>query len=104
MSHCRGVAALARPGATLLSSHTLKLAEGYVYVRALGAMPIKGVAEAIEVFELTGAGGARTRLQAAATRGLPHFVESRGLRLVLIGPRSRPDELFKTIPIAVYRC
>ena len=29
-------------------------------------MPVKGLAEPVEVFELTGAGAARTRLQAAA--------------------------------------
>lgn len=65
---------LARPGTTLLSISTLKLAEGYVQVRPLGTMPIKGVAEHAEVFELAGPGSARTRLQAAAARGLTHFV------------------------------
>jgi predicted ATPase len=45
-----------------------------VQVRPLGAMPIKGVEEPIEVFELAGAGIARTRLQAAAARGLTQFV------------------------------
>jgi class 3 adenylate cyclase/tetratricopeptide (TPR) repeat protein len=65
---------LARPGATLLSADTLKLVEGYVEVRTLGAMPIKGVAQPVEVYELTGAGSARTRLQAAALRGLTRFV------------------------------
>ena len=37
-------------------------------------MPVKGLAEPIEIFELTGAGTARTRLQAAALRGLTRFV------------------------------
>ncbi len=35
---------------------------------------MKGLAEPVEVFELTGAGTARTRLQAAALRGLTRFV------------------------------
>src|SRR5262249_23760148 len=61
-------------GSTLLSTHTLTLAEGYVQVRPLGAMPIKGVGEPVEVFELAGAGSARTRLQAAVARGLTQFV------------------------------
>jgi class 3 adenylate cyclase/tetratricopeptide (TPR) repeat protein len=65
---------LARPGATLLSADTLKLVEGYVRVRTLGAMPIKGVTQPVEVYELTGAGSAHTRLQAAALRGLTRFV------------------------------
>ena len=37
-------------------------------------MPVKGLAEPVEVYELTGAGQARTRLQAAALRGLTRFV------------------------------
>jgi hypothetical protein len=37
-------------------------------------MPVKGIAAPIEIFELTGAGQARTRLQAAALRGLTRFV------------------------------
>ena len=65
---------MAKPGTVLLTAHTLKLAEGYLQLRALGPIPVKGLAEAIEVFELTGASGARTRLQAAAARGLTRFV------------------------------
>jgi tetratricopeptide (TPR) repeat protein len=37
-------------------------------------VPIKGLGSPIEVFELIGAGAARTRLQAAAPRGLTRFV------------------------------
>ena len=37
-------------------------------------MPVKGLAEPVEVYELTGAGAARTRLQAAARAGLTRFV------------------------------
>jgi predicted ATPase len=37
-------------------------------------VPVKGLAEAVEVYEVTGAGPARTRLQAAARRGLTRFV------------------------------
>ncbi|HWN44587.1 MAG TPA: AAA family ATPase, partial [Thermoanaerobaculia bacterium] len=49
-------------------------AEGYVQVKSLGPVPVKGLAEPVEVYELTGAGTARTRLQAAALRGLTRFV------------------------------
>jgi class 3 adenylate cyclase len=65
---------LADPGAIVITPETLLLAEGYVEVKSLGPVPVKGLSEAVEVFELTGAGTARTRLQAAALRGLTRFV------------------------------
>jgi tetratricopeptide (TPR) repeat protein len=65
---------LADPGAIVITPETLLLAEGYVEVKSLGPLPVKGLAEAVEVYELTGAGTARTRLQAAALRGLTRFV------------------------------
>ena len=37
-------------------------------------MPVKGVAEPVEVFELVGASAIRRRLQAAVARGLTRFV------------------------------
>src|SRR5688500_16100848 len=65
---------LAAPGSVLVAPDTLRLAEGYVQVRALGPMAVRGLAEAVEVYELLGAGTARSRLQAAAARGLTKFV------------------------------
>ena len=65
---------LAPPGSVRLTPETLQLAEGYVEVRSLGPIPVKGLSDPIEIFELTGAGQARTRLQAAALRGLTRFV------------------------------
>ncbi len=65
---------LATPGSTRLSAETLRLAEGYVAVRPLGPVPIKGLPEPVEVYELSGAGPARTRIEAAARRGLSRFV------------------------------
>src|SRR4029453_19281108 len=50
------------------------LDSGEVVVRAIGPVSVKGVANAIDVYEVTGAGPARTRLQAAARRGLTRFV------------------------------
>jgi class 3 adenylate cyclase/tetratricopeptide (TPR) repeat protein len=64
----------AKPGTVLITANTLKLVEGYVQVRSLGPVSVKGLTEASEVFELTGASAARTRLQAAAVRGLTRFV------------------------------
>ena len=65
---------LARPGSTLLTSATVAGAEGYVNVRPLGPMPVKGLAEPVAVYELLGAGVVRTRLQASVARGLSRFV------------------------------
>jgi class 3 adenylate cyclase len=65
---------LAAPGSIRLTVETLRLAEGLVQATPLGSVPIKGVGEPIEVFELVGAGAARTRLEAAARRGLTCFV------------------------------
>jgi tetratricopeptide (TPR) repeat protein len=48
--------------------------EGYVQVKTLGRMDIKGLSAPVEVYELASAGLARSRLQAAAARGLTRFV------------------------------
>jgi class 3 adenylate cyclase len=69
---------LADPGTTLLSSATLQLAEGYVTVKAQGPVTLKGIGQPVEVYELTGAGSARTRFQAAATRGLTRLAGRSG--------------------------
>jgi len=65
---------LARPGTTLMTEATLHEAEEYVQVKPLGPTPIKGLTEPIPVYEVIGAGAARTRLQASAARGLTRFV------------------------------
>ena len=65
---------MATAGSVLMTPDALRLAEGYVQVKPLGPVNVKGMAEPIEVYELAGAGMARTRLQAAATRGLTRFV------------------------------
>jgi class 3 adenylate cyclase/tetratricopeptide (TPR) repeat protein len=75
---------LAPPGAVRLTADTLRLAEGFVQVTPLGPVPVKGLAEPVEVFELAGASLARTRMQAAAARGLTRFV-GRQSELDLLG-------------------
>ena len=65
---------IARPGAILVTAETLKLAEGYVDVKPVGFVPIKGLNDPVEVFEITGAGPVRRRLQAMAMRTLSRFV------------------------------
>ena len=65
---------LAAPGTSRLTAETLRLAEGYVEVKPLGPIPIKGLGDPIEIFELVGALAIRTRFEAARARGLTRFV------------------------------
>jgi predicted ATPase/class 3 adenylate cyclase len=65
---------LAAPGSIMLAAPTLRLVEDLVRVNALGPIPVKGLTEPVEVFELLGASAVRRRLQAAAARGLTRFV------------------------------
>src|SRR5215471_1771936 len=65
---------LADPGAIVVTPDTLALVEGYVEVQSLGPVKVKGLADTVEAFEVTGAGPARTRFQVAARRGLTRFV------------------------------
>jgi class 3 adenylate cyclase/tetratricopeptide (TPR) repeat protein len=65
---------LTPPGTVRLTGNTVRFVEGYVEVKSLGPIPVKGLAHPIEIFELIGAGAARTRFQAATLRGLTRFV------------------------------
>jgi class 3 adenylate cyclase/tetratricopeptide (TPR) repeat protein len=65
---------MAMPGSILITADVLHLVEGYVQVNPLGPVPIKGLLAPVEVYEVTAAGPVRSRLQAAAARGLPRFV------------------------------
>jgi class 3 adenylate cyclase len=65
---------IADPGTIVVTPDTRALAEGYIEVKPLGLVPVKGLVDAVQVYEVTGAGGVRTRLQAAAARGLTRFV------------------------------
>jgi predicted ATPase/class 3 adenylate cyclase len=69
---------LAKPDTTLLTAGVLRLAEGFVAVTPLGPVPVKGLDAPVEVYELTGAGPRRSRLSAAAARGLTRFVGRAG--------------------------
>jgi class 3 adenylate cyclase/tetratricopeptide (TPR) repeat protein len=65
---------MAMPGAILITPAVLGLVEGFVQVQTLGAMPVRGLREPLEVYEVTGASVVRSRLQVAAARGLTRFV------------------------------
>jgi class 3 adenylate cyclase len=65
---------LAMPGSVMLSRSTWRLVEGLVRVKPRGPVPVKGMTEPVEVYELTGVSSIRRRLQAAVARGLTKFV------------------------------
>jgi class 3 adenylate cyclase len=52
---------LATPGSILLTTETLRLAEGIVQVKPLGPTPVRGLREPLEVWELVGTGGTHLR-------------------------------------------
>jgi hypothetical protein len=51
-----------------------RLVEGYFALKPLGPARIKGISEPLEIYEVTGLGALRTRLQHAAARGYTGFV------------------------------
>ena len=66
--------ALAAPGSIAISEPVRKLIEGYFALKPLGPARIKGVSEPLEIYEVTGLGPLRTRLQRSAARGYSRFV------------------------------
>ncbi len=66
--------ALAPIGSIASTEQVRKLCEGYFIFKSLGPTRVKGVSEPVEVFEVTGLGPLRTRLQRSAGRGLTKFV------------------------------
>jgi class 3 adenylate cyclase/tetratricopeptide (TPR) repeat protein len=65
---------MAMPGSILMPADTLRLAEDYVQVKTLGPRAVKGLKAPVEVYEIVGAATVRSRLKAAASRGLTRFV------------------------------
>src|SRR5712691_8418218 len=61
-------------GSIAVTEATRKLCEGYFILKPLGATKVKGVSEPVNVYEVTGIGPLRTRLQRAVGRGLTKFV------------------------------
>jgi class 3 adenylate cyclase/tetratricopeptide (TPR) repeat protein len=78
---------IAAPGSILITADVMNLAEGYIEATAIGPVPVKGLRAPVQVFEVTGAGSPRSRLQATAGRELTQFVgrasEMRTLREAL---------------------
>jgi tetratricopeptide (TPR) repeat protein len=65
---------LATAGSILLTAETRQPAEGFIQVKTLGPVPVKGLATPVEVCELVGTTAIRRRLQATAARGLTRFI------------------------------
>src|SRR5712692_236269 len=66
--------AVAPTGSIAISEQTHKFVEGYFQLKARGPTRVKGLSEPVNVYELTGLGPLRTRLQRSAGRGLTKFV------------------------------
>ena len=65
---------IARTGSIVVSEATRRFCEGYFTLKSLGPTKVKGVSEPANVYEVTGLGPLRTRLQRSAGRGLSKFV------------------------------
>src|SRR6516164_6204693 len=78
VGHSTGTAArmqaLAPVGSIAATEQIRKLCEGYFLFKSLGPTKVKGVSEPVSVYEVTGLGPLRTRLQRAAGQGLTKFV------------------------------
>ena len=68
---------LAPTGAIVLSSATARLVAGYFELKSMGPVKVRGVSEPVVIYEATGLGPLRSRLQASALRGLSKFVGRR---------------------------
>jgi class 3 adenylate cyclase/tetratricopeptide (TPR) repeat protein len=75
---------MAEPGSIYCTAQVVRLAEGLITAQSLGAVPVKGFREPLELFEIVGHTTARTRWEVTAARGLTRFInrdaESAALR------------------------
>ena len=65
---------LAAPGRAYLTEHAASLVEGYLVLNDLGESKVKGASQPLRVYELTGVGAARGRLDISRARGFSSFV------------------------------
>ena len=65
---------LAGGGSTIIGDGTRKLVEGYFALLPRGPTRIRGINESLNIFEVTGLGPLRTRLERSAGRGLSKFI------------------------------
>src|SRR5215467_5988283 len=78
VGHSTGIAArmqaLAPVGSIAATEAIRTQCEGYFMLKSLGPSKVKGVSEPVNVYEVTGLGPLRTRLQRSAGRGYTKFV------------------------------
>ena len=79
---------LATPGTIRLTADTLRLAEGYIEVKPLGPVPVKGLEAPIEVYEMVGRGPSSIPA-ARGGRSRAHPVRRPGDRARGAPPRAR---------------
>lgn len=65
---------IAKPGSVFTTADTFHLADGYVAMMPIGLVPVRGLPDPVQVYEVTGPGVARNRLQVSTRRGLTCFV------------------------------
>src|SRR5262249_48116436 len=65
---------LAGPGTTIISESTRRLVEGYFALLALPPSRVRGISEALHLYQVSGLGPLRSRLERSAGRGLSKFV------------------------------
>jgi len=68
------VLTLAEPGGVVVTEHTYRLTHSYFTFASLGEVSVKGRQKPVEAYRVAGLGRVRTRIQAAASRGLTSFV------------------------------
>jgi len=92
---------MAKPASILATADTLALARARVVTRPLGPVPVRGLAEPVEVHEIVGAARLRSRLEPSESRAQPVFVgrreERARLHAILDGARSGPGRLVAVI-------
>ncbi len=76
--HTVGLAArmeqIAQAGSAYLTDYTAKLVSGFFSLRDLGRLEVKGAQAPVHVYELTGLGALRTRLDVSRACGFSRFV------------------------------
>jgi class 3 adenylate cyclase/tetratricopeptide (TPR) repeat protein/ribosomal protein L40E len=65
---------VAPTGSIAITEHTRRLVEGYFALKPRGPTPVKGISEPVNVYQVTGLGPLRSRLQRSAGRGLSSLV------------------------------
>jgi class 3 adenylate cyclase len=78
--------------AAYVTKYTADLVQGFFQLRDLGAFELRGAAEPLNVYELGGVGGARTRLEVSRARGFSKFVGREGEMQALEAALARSRE------------